>query len=93
MSTKLGEVVNKYVNESGADQHPDDEIRDERVELLLGQYTGTPPDPRERQSISDKVADEVHHPVPAELEGTERDNVRWDSRIGERHSLLAFREY
>ena len=93
MRAKHLEVVDEDVNQARAYQHPDDEIRDERVELLLRQHAGTPANPRQCQSITDEVPHEVHHSVPAQLERTERDNVRRDSRIRECHSRLLLLQY
>jgi len=85
----VARLVDGGIDEPGADEHPRDEIPDQRVEVALGHRDQPAPDPPAREPVADDVPDEVHHAVPADRERPDPHELRRDSRIGDGHPSSA----
>ena len=81
-------VVHEDVRESRANQHPYDEIREQRIELLLRQHADSSANSRQHQLVPDEVAHQVHDTVPTQMKWSDRDDIRRDLRVRDRHSHL-----
>jgi hypothetical protein len=73
----VGEVVEAYIAQTGADNQPEDHGRHEPLELFNVQVESVfPPDAVARQQVSDGKSHDIHEPVVLKLEPADFKNDR-----------------